>query len=419
MESKLNKIDEVTQEVEFELPYSELKPHFEKAFRKFQKKAEIPGFRKGKAPINILKHKYGDLVEQSSLEDIANEIFRTYIIENNITPISKGQLIDISYEAGRLMQFKVKYEILPDIRITKYKGLEITKTVHKLSEESIDNEINYLLHKNATYESCEKATGRDFIITADLQEIDGKGLEIIGNINKNVEFYLNNQDLSEVLFKQLENITVGEERIISFTSDEGNTRRYKAHCTKIRKVILPELNKDFFSKIYSENIDTLDEFRDMVKKEIESFYKTLEEKELKNNIISELIRLNDITVPNSIIEKIIDSYIEEIMNHHKKNLPENFNEDEYRKTKRADAILEAKWYLIRDKIIELEKIEVTEEDIDLIISEDSRKFNIPLEKLKKLYKDNHQIRHRILDNKLINFLIENSVIKEIEDNKNT
>ncbi|HJY64216.1 MAG TPA: trigger factor family protein, partial [Ignavibacteria bacterium] len=79
MEFKVNKIDETTQEVEFEVPYSELEPHFDKSFKKYQKKAEISGFRKGKVPMSIIKRMYGDLLEQGSLEDVANEVFKEYL----------------------------------------------------------------------------------------------------------------------------------------------------------------------------------------------------------------------------------------------------------------------------------------------------------------------------------------------------
>jgi FKBP-type peptidyl-prolyl cis-trans isomerase (trigger factor) len=109
----------------------------------------------------------------------------------------------------------------------------------------------------------------------------------------------------------------------------------------------------------------------------------------------------------------LKSYIDDIKSQSpKRELPADFNEDEYKKTRRVDAILQVKWYLIRDKIEALEKIEVTDKDMEPLIEADSKKYNIPAEKLKKVYENNSDIKFRILDNKILDFLIRNSKIKE-------
>ena len=110
MEFKVNKIDAVKQEVEFELSYADLAPHFEKAFQKYQKKAEIPGFRKGKAPVSMIKRMYGDMIEQASLEDVANDVYKNYLDENNVQPLGEAQMVDMDYEAKQIFKFKIKYE---------------------------------------------------------------------------------------------------------------------------------------------------------------------------------------------------------------------------------------------------------------------------------------------------------------------
>src|SRR5207245_1147497 len=98
VEFKLNVIDKTKQEVEFEIPYADLAPYFEKSYKKYQKKAAIPGFRKGKAPLPMLKRMYGEMIEQGSLEDVANDVFRDYLKENHVHPVSEGALTDLNFE---------------------------------------------------------------------------------------------------------------------------------------------------------------------------------------------------------------------------------------------------------------------------------------------------------------------------------
>ena len=414
MDYKINQINDVTQEVEFELTYSELTPHFEKAFKKFQKIAEIPGFRKGKAPFSLLKMKYGDLVEHNSLEDIANDVFRKYIQENEIKPIGEGELTEINYEPKNLFRFKVKFEILPEFELKGYKGLEITKKIHKVNDKIIDDEIKYLQSKFATYQETDKADGDEYIVTLNITRLDDTGVPIIGESRKSARFYLNDNKLSPEFREQIKDISVNEERIISISiKDSAKADKYQIQCVKTEKIIYPELNEEFFAKVYDNSIKTIDSFRLKVKSELESLYRNLEEQETINAIINELIKIHDIQVPDKMVDNILDHYIDDIRKQDpKRRLPKDFNEEEYRKTRRVDAVLEVKWFLIKEKIIENEKLEVTDEDIIKIAKTDSEKYNIPEEKLIQMYRNNSEVKHKILDDKLLKLIVDNARITE-------
>src|SRR4030095_9612618 len=417
MEFKLNKIDDVKQEVEFEIPYAELEPYFEKSYKKYQKKAEIPGFRKGKAPISMLKRMHGDMIEQASLEDVANEVYRGYLDDNHVHPLGEGSLIDINYEPKSTLTFKIKYEVKPEINLSEYKGIEVTKTAYKIDDKMIDDEIKYLQSKHVTYEAAEKALDNEYVVTMDVHKLDETGVELIGQRDKDIRFYLNDPQVNKEFKEQLEGISKGEERILMLPSkEEGKTEKYKVVCTKVEKVVFPELNEEFFKKIYKENeIKTIDGFREKVKSDLEGIYKNITDQELRNNLVSELIKLNDVTAPDTMVENILSSYIEDMKNQNlKRILPKDFDEEEYRKTKRVDAILQVKWYLIRDKIIETEKIAVTDKDIEPVIEADAKKYNLPVDKLKNIYEKNPDVKYRILDDKLMEFLIKNAKIKEVE-----
>ena len=417
MEFKVNKIDAVKQEVEFELTYADLAPHFEKAFQKYQKKAEIPGFRKGKAPVSMIKRMYGDMIEQASLEDVANDVYKNYLDENKVQPLGEAQMVDMDYEAKQIFKFKIKYETRPDFELAEYKGVEVNRTIHNVDEKMIDDEVKYLQSKHVTYEEAPKADGDEFTITMDVQKLDDAGIEIIGQGDKDVRFYLNDPQINKEFKEQLEEVAVGEERILNLPAqEEGKTEKYKVLCKKVEKVVFPELNEEFFKNIYKdEEIKTIEAFREKVKNDLEGIYKNIGDQEIRNNIVNELIKLNDITAPDALVENILNSYIEDVKNQNpKRQLPKEFDEEEYRKQKRVDAILQVKWYLIRDKIIEAEKMEVTDKDIEPVIEADAKKYNLPVDKIKSVYENNPDVKYRVLDDKLMNFLIENAKIKDVE-----
>jgi trigger factor len=416
MEFKVNKVDAVKQEVEFEITYADLAPYFEKAFTKYQKKAEIPGFRKGKAPVSMIKRMYGDMIEQASLEDVANEVYKNYLDENHVHPLGEAQMVDMDYEAKSLFKFKIKYEIKPEFDLADYKGVKVNRTIYNIDDKMLDDEVKYMQSKHVTYEPAEKADGDEFTLTMDVQKLDDAGIDIIGQRDKDVRFYLNDPQINKEFKEQLDQITPGEERVLMLPGqEEGTTEKYKVFCTKVEKVIFPELNEEFFNHIYKDaGVKTPEDFRAKVKEELEGIYKNIGDQEIRNNIVSELIKLNDVPVPDALVENILNSYVEDVKNQNpKRQLPAGFDEEEFRRTKRSEAILQVKWYLIRDKIVEQEKMEVSDADLEPVIEADAKKYNLPVDKIKSVYENNPDVRYRILDDKLMTFLIENANIKDV------
>ncbi len=417
MEFKINKIDAVKHEVEFELSYSDLAPYFEKAFIKEQKKAEIPGFRKGKVPVSMVKRMFGDMIEKASLEDVANDIYKNFLDENQVHPLGEAQMVDMDYEPKQIFKFKIKYEVKPEFELADYKGIELNRTVHTITEKTIDEEIKYIQSKHITHEEAHKADDNEYTITLDVQKLDETGTEVIGQKDKDVRFYLNDPQINKEFKEQLEQITEGEERVLILPAlEEGKIEKYKVFCKKVEKVVFPELDEKFFKHVFKdEDIKTIEEFRAMVKKDLEGMFNNISEQELRNNIVGEMIKLNEIPVPDTLVENILNSYVEDLKHQNpKRQLPPDFDEEEYRKTKKVDAILQVKWYLIRDKIIEIEKIEVTDKDLEPIIESDAKKYNLPVDKIKKVYENNPDVKYRVLDDKLMTFLIANSNIKDVE-----
>jgi len=415
MEIKTNNLDACKQEAEFEVSYEELTPHFEKAYLKYRKKLSVPGFRKGKVPISMLKKMYKDVIEHGSLEDVSNDIFRDYLKNNNVAILGEGSLLDMNYEPGTVFKFKVQYEIKPEFEITQYKGLELNKTIYPVTDNVIEDEVKYLRSKNCTYREENKAADDEFVVTLDVQKLDDSGLPLIGQAEKGVKFYLNDAQLNKELKEQLLNIEKDEERILTLTPKEGEIQeKYKAKAEKIEKIILPELNKEFFEKFYKGEANTEEEFKERVKKDLVKIFSDMSSQEMRNNIVNELIKINEIPVPEVLVNNILGSYIEDIKNQNaKRELPADFNEEEYKKTRRVDAVLQVKWLLIREKVIDLEKIEVTEADYQPLIEADAKKYNLPVDKIKSIYEKNEDIKFKILDTKLLDFLIQNSKIKEI------
>ena len=415
MDIKLNDKENSRKELEATLTYEELSPYFDKAIEKYRKKVSIPGFRKGKAPLNMIRKLYGEGIEYSAIEDIAGEVFFKYITDNKLDVISKGAITDIDYKPKEKLDFKVEFDVMPDVKIDKYKGLKLKKQTNKIDDSLVDDEINYHKFKGATHELDGVASDDDYMITIDLQNLDEGGNILIGQSQKDLKVYLGNPEIYPEFKEGMKGIKEGETRIIDSKNAEGEPKKVQISCSKVEKIIYPEMNTEFFKSVTGkDDLTTEEEFRSEIKNELQKIYDGISERQLKSDVVNEMIKENDVPAPERYIEVILDSMVEDYKSRYKgKKIPADFIETEFRNEKRVDAILQAKWFLIRDKIIEMEKIEADEESYIKIAEEFSGRFNIPADKLVEAYKGNEDIKMRILNDKVLDIIINNAELEEI------
>ena len=417
MELKLIDTDKSKRELEAELSYEDLTPHFDKAINSYRKKAMIPGFRKGKAPLNMIKKLYGEGIEYSALEDVANEVFSKYIIDNKIDILTKGAITDMDYKPKQNLKFKVEFEVMPEVNIENYKGIELKKTKYIIDDSLIEDEIRYHKFKNATNEIDGVALDDEYIATVDIQNLDEAGNILIGQSSKDLRVYLGNPEIFPEFKEGFKGIKEGEVRIIDSKNAEGGPKKVQLTCTKVEKIVYPELNEEFFQKITGkEGIKTLDEFKANIKSELEKIYNGISDRKLRADAINEMIRQNDVTAPDVYINSILKSMIEEYKHQSpKRELPKDFNEEEFKKERRVDAILQAKWYLMREELVKIENIAAEEEDFKKLAEENAAKYNIPVDKLMEASKENEEVKMKIINDKVLDLIIANAKIEEIEE----
>ena len=417
MEFKIKELDSCKRELEGKADYQELQPHFEKAFVAYRKKVQIPGFRKGKAPLSMIKKMYGQEIEYSALDDIANDFFREYIKDNKVEIVGQAKLTDMDYKPNEEFTFKVEFEVIPQFEVTNIDNLEVTKTKYVIDDSLVEQELRYLLLQHSSFELDGKAFDDNYMATIDLQELDSTGVPVVGAVQKGLRIYLSSESLEKEFKEKLKGIAENEERIVEFESDDKGKKKYLIKCTKVEKVIFPEINEETLEKMTGrKGLKTEDDLREYIRESMNDFYRKLSENNLKDEVQREVVKLNDIPVPDSLVNVFLEEYVKEYKKAHQGH-NHKIDEDEIRKEFRSKAIFETKWYLLSEKLIELLGLKVEEEDVKKIAEETSKSTNIPVDKLIPYFSKNEEVKERILKDKLIDELIKKSKIKEVEEIK--
>ncbi|MEX2089636.1 MAG: trigger factor [Bacteroidota bacterium] len=419
MEVTLVSISDVSKEVEIHATSDELKPHFDKAYHEYRPKIEIKGFRKGKAPLDMIKKLYGELIENEYLDKLASELYRQAVQEKDLKPIGEPTLVDLDYRRGEHFRFKIKYDVRPTITLKQYKGLSVKAVVHRLVDAELEEEIDRLRKGNSALVDVEKATDDEHIVTAEMQELDESGVPLIGKKTENARFYLADPQLEKPFKDALTGAAKGNEHTVRFEHQHGDhTHKVNAklNVTNVQKVILPELNDELVKKVTKEKIASVAEFRTSLREDLESYWKEKNRRSRINAIIAEIIRLHEFEVPESLIRSVIEGLLEEIKNQYpNKQLPQDFEFEKFFQENREYALYQSRWALLREEIVGAENLEVDEATLVALAEREAPKIGIDKERLITYYKSSDQVKDRLVSEKLMDLLISSSTIDEVDD----
>lgn len=420
METKVNVLSDSEHELEVKLEYSEIKSDIEEAYKKERKTISMPGFRKGKVPIPMLKKVYGEAIEYKASEDIANKKYWDVVKEKDLKPISMPQMTDLDFQMSEYLSFKVKYEVKPKIEVKDYKNLEIEKPVFKVRDEDIETEVKNMLKSKAIFELVDRIEGENNRITVDLQRIDKDGKEMEGGRSENMVIDLSDPKVNESIKKNCQNKKTGEEFEFSFTDkhmhgDHEHEEEfiYTAVIKKVEEIKMPEITEELIEQLSGKKAKTENELKDFTKSNYEKYYSDQSERIFENSLLNEIVKNNEFDPPKGYVENILARMIEtEKQNAQQYNQPIP-DENVLRENLNSKAEWNAKWQIIMESIAETEKIEVTDQDLEEVAKEEAEKVGIPMEKLVKYYKDSNR-KESMVEEKVFEFLKANTKIKEVD-----
>jgi trigger factor len=414
----INTLSEVQQEADIKVTPEELQPHFEEAYAKYRPKVEIRGFRKGRVPMHMIKRLYGELIEHEAVENIANDLFQNVMEERNIRPLGQPSMVDMDFKRGKYLHFRVKYDVKPQITLQEYKGIAIDKYVHNVSDAELEDELLHLRRIHAVNAEVDTVTDDEHTITADVQEFDDAGTPIVGHKNIDARFTLSDSSLVEELRNALRKAEKGQTCRVSYeTKHDEHTHKVNLELSvkKIEKHTLPAFDEELVKKITNNTQSSPEEFQKSMRADLERYWVDRAQSRLDDDIATEVVRRHEFAVPDTLTDAILDSYVDDVKNRSRdKKLPAGFEEAKFREERRANAVWQAKWMLLKNQIAEAEGITVTDDDLTRLAETDAPRMGITVDKLVQYYKSSDRTRERALSDKIVTFLKDNARITEKE-----
>ena len=402
--------------VEIEIPVEKVKGEFDSVYQEYQRKVRIPGFRKGKAPLEMIKSRYKEKVTKDVLDKLLPEAYEDAVKQSNLTPLTLPILKEeIDFKEGLPLQFKVLIEIRPEIELKDFKGLQLKKKIIQITEGHVQNALNYLQDKNAELHSVEREAKDGDFLTVDLEEISGEESKAKKK-TENQQIWLKKENLLIEFYRGLLGAKPGEEKEIEAIYPQdyfekslaGKIIKYKAKIKEVKKKILAQINDDFAKGL--GEYKSLDELKKKIKEDLEKESQREAEKDLASQVIKQVVEKNGFEVPESLLNLYLDNMVEDFKKSYK-----NVDEAKLREQYKELGLSRIKWEFLMHEMVKKENLEVTKEDTDKWVENFARVNSLELKQAKEFIaqkKKIKDIKETILEDKVIDFIIKNSTVEE-------
>ena len=398
-----------------------------KAYNKNKGKYNIPGFRKGKAPKQVIESQYGKGVfYNDAIEILFPEVYPAAIEELNIDPIDRPDLDieEISKDNGLVMVVNV--EVKPEFELGSYKGIEISKVENNVTDEEVEASLQEMVNRNARILSVEdKAIESGDTAVIDFEGFDN-GVAFEGGKGENHNLVIGSNSFIPGFEDQLIGKKAGEEVEVNVTFPEqyhaehlaGKPVVFKVKVNDVKVKEVPALD-DEFAKDASE-FDTLAELRADVKAKLEKDAQNRADAEMRNALVEKVSANTEVEVPNAMVEAQVENMLMELnyqLQFQGLNLQQLLemtgrSVDELKAERRADAEKLVKSSLVSEAIAKAENVEVSEEEFTAELEKMASMYNMEADKLKASLRDMdiEDIKGQIKIRKTIDLLVNNATI---------
>ncbi|KAA6183301.1 trigger factor [Thiohalocapsa marina] len=301
-----------------ELSSEEIEQEVDKRLRDFARQARLPGFRPGKAPVRLLRQRYGESVRDEVFSETVQKTYPEAISQQELRPAGMPEIEpDIDQAAGRYA-YVANFEVMPQVELVGLAGREIKRPVAEVTEADVDAMIERLREQRKTWSPVDRQAADGDRLTVDFQgTIDGEFFQ--GGSAEGTQIVLGEGRMIADFEAQLVGAAAGDERVVEVTFPEdyhvaelaGKPARFQVQVKEVAEVELPPLDADFMAAFDVEDGD-MDKFRADIRGNMERELKQRIEAQVKEQVLDALVEANPMEVPQALVSEQIKGFKEQM-----------------------------------------------------------------------------------------------------------
>ena len=398
----------------------------QKAYLKQRKSIMIPGFRRGKAPRKMIEAMYGAHVfYEDGLEEIFPEVYEFAVVKQDVKAVGRPSLTDMDISEDNIVTITLTTETYPEVTLGQYKGLEVAKTEATVSDEQVQAELDRMVQNVASTETAERAAVMGDTANIDFEGFDN-GVAFEGGKGENFDLKLGSGQFVPGFEEQIVGMTAGEEKDINITFPEnyhenlaGKPVVFHVKLNKVTTTIVPAQD-DEFAKDVSE-FDTLEELKADIRAKALQNAQKLADSAFEQACIDAVCANATVELPNAIIESELDNQMERFAYQLQMS---GYSMEQYaqmmggdvstmRSAFRPTAEKQAKTNVVLNKIIEVEGLTASEDELNAEYEALAKQYEMEIEKIKTMVPA-EEVKATIENRKAVAVIVDSAVAAKAE-----
>ncbi|KAB8190798.1 trigger factor [Nonomuraea phyllanthi] len=401
MKTAVEELSPTRVKLTVEVPFDELRPSMDAAYKKVAQQVRVPGFRPGKVPARIIEQRFGRaVVLEETLNDAVPKLYGQAVDEVDVFPVSQPDIEVTKIDDGEQIEFTAEVDIRPNFEVPDYQGVEVTVDSAEVSDEDVDAQLDALRQRFATLTGVERAAANGDFVVMDLRaEIDGKNIE--EQQASEVSYEVGAGSVLQGLDAALEGMSAGEEKSFKTELVGGENAGEEAdviiNVKSVKEKVLPELD-DEFAQLASE-FDTLEELKSSIREQARRNKLIDQVVQAREKALDTLLDKIDIPLPDSALKAEVDARKHNLDHQvaesglsrdaffrlYQTTEEERFAEFE---TNSARAL---KVGFVLDKIVKAEELGVSEQELTNFVVRRAMEMGVQPNELAKHLADNDQL----------------------------
>jgi len=434
MKTELIDLSPTRKEIKIEIDPVQIKSALDRVSAQYSKAATVPGFRPGHAPTSVVRARYKTEIRTEVLRELLPDAVNDAIHEHSLVALGEPNVeLDNTSALERLgeepLTLKVGVEVLPEIKLETYKGLEVSRRKRPITDEDVNKMIDSLRDASASLQPVEDRAsqlGDTVTVNAVGKFVDEPEAEDIKV--DDVEVVLGGQGVQQEFTDNLTGVNADDSRTFlvdypaDFTSQglAGKKVEYTTEVTSVRQKELPELDEEWVKSLGGE-FDSVDNFKAKVREDLESRATFESDHNLRDELIRKLLDAHQFEVPQSLVEQQtqtrLENVVRQMMSRGIDPRTQELNWESAREELKGQAEEDVRSSMLLDKIAETENIDVTDEEIDAEIESIASASRQTKEQVRAALTKNggeRSIAHRLRNRKALDLLVENANITDAE-----
>jgi trigger factor len=431
MKVEIEEIGPCKKLLKVEIPKEKIDDEWQEQLKELCRMADLPGFRKGKAPRSLVERKFGDRLMEDVKQKLVSSTYEEAVEKNKLSPVGEPEISDVNMELGKPLNFEVTMEVLPTFEIGEYKGMQLKKESVSVTDKDIKTALKTIsgqktqltIVKDGKVEDddyiicdCKVKVGRKIVFEDEDLEVMVSG-STVANIN------VPNLKLNLLGTKSGGTCSIDVELGDNFSVEQYRNKSAKLEISvkEIKRPVSPEIDDEMAKQM---GYDSLAELSEFVSKKLEAEKKRMVDNDMREQIYKNLLEMANFDLPKDVIEsqtnKRLHRYQIELLN---KGTPLEEIEKDMGNLKNASeesVIKDFKLSLILERIAEKEKIFVTEAEVNQRINTLANMYGTEPSKMRnQLEKIGNipNLRYQMKESKTVDFLIKEAVTKETNQKK--